>query len=116
MMRTEPTTMPSTPRPKATPHSTFSRRSEGSTFWGTRAKGEPVSPETWLGSPRGMTRVSGMAREKLRHGRLRSAQSENRLNKGPVEKEVLLWVYPLLPRKGTRLPWRSVSPQKAIAV
>lgn len=36
MKKTMPTTMPSTPRPKATPHSTFSRRSEGRAFWGTQ--------------------------------------------------------------------------------
>lgn len=50
-MRTKPTRTPSTPRPKATPHSTFSSRAEGSALWGTGDKGEQVGPETWLGSP-----------------------------------------------------------------
>lgn len=69
-MRIKPTMMPSTPRPKATPHSTFSRRSEGSAFWGT---GKKESRSAWrLGwgaPPREMTWVSGMTREKLGHRR-----------------------------------------------
>lgn len=39
MKKAMPMTMPSAPRPKATPHSTFSRSSEGRGFWGTRAEG-----------------------------------------------------------------------------
>ena len=73
MMRTKPTMIPSTPRPKATPHSTFSRRSEGSAFWGTGKSGRrsawrPGGSREWW--------VSRMTREKLRHGKLRWAQRE----------------------------------------
>lgn len=38
MKKTIPMTMPRTPRPKATPHRAFSRRSEGRAFWGTKAE------------------------------------------------------------------------------
>ena len=88
-MRAKPTMMPSKPRPKATPHSTFSRRSEGSEFWGTGENRELVSPEIWLG----MTWLSTTGQTpKLR--RLRPVQSRNGLNKGQVEKEALPWVCP----------------------
>lgn len=44
-MRTVPTMIPSTPSPKARPHSTFSSRSEGSASWGTR---ERRGTRAWL--------------------------------------------------------------------
>lgn len=71
--------MPSTPRPKATPHSAFSRRSEGRAFWGTRAERERSSwrPSWRVLHPRDLGIWDN--EEELGHGSPKLARVETRL-------------------------------------
>jgi hypothetical protein len=74
-----PMMVPSTPRPKATPHRAFSRRSEGRAFWGTRAERQKSSwrPNWGALHPRDVGIRDN--EEELDHGSPKLARVETRL-------------------------------------
>lgn len=111
MKKTMPRTMPSTPRPKATPHSAFSRRSEGRAFWGTRAERVRSSWRTNWGALHARDLGVRDNEGELDHGSLKLAIVDTRLKEPKENERAPPTGLGLFSPRRTGLPRKRASPQ-----